>query len=812
MIKGSRIKIYRTSFCISLFLFVISFTCAQDTLLYSSTPGLFKVRYIQNAGERDKNSNEIIETIAEDAIKPPTKTQITLDFQFQIKTVEKIPVVLSLFVSIRNPFLKGDVYFRKFGIRDVLLPDRIDLDMRVWKKTDPTSVMESKVSHLLWTGSDSPVFIGEIHGFGKNWDTLEVKNLFFYHDEEALSLFKEKVHLINDYFASSFVADSLLLMADAMDLRNTGQDPLNFIRLREINKMVDLFNRKKFLEKLDLIDHDPAGLNAKMIRLFKFSKSADMTFRENLRKNEIINQDFSIDSMVNYFLSGILRYIRWSLIMTTYNGRIYQEYLDDYFVKPAFGSDDPELQRELLVKLFPGSDPDSLFKSLSETLKKAYERQAEWLMQQDQFTEAVKILENESQFCQVNPYLAGEMTDRKLQARAVRGIYLSYLAVAEMCTENGKYNMAQDYLAKAQGYRHDDPDSGNSDSLFNKVFHKIFNTWIAGCDSLAAHGEFEKAVNCYHQIETRLDTSFHAGHEEIAIRINLAKKSLMHDSLGRIVYRNDMINLLTTGESKIWTGRYNAAGIFADSVEQQFRVKGFAYDSLVVKAIREYRKKIKSHRCWDSNESFEILILRAQNEIEKKHFTEAGVLLDSALSVAASAPLCNINIAQVMDTLKKYSVASQYQQNIIDIRKNIGVNKYDEVLEKHSLNEGLYHKNDLIRFGLELFPLYGIIVSKGDPLFMGHAIVFYFNRDSLAEAFRYVKLLRSQGYPRRNAKDLLEILGKKMGAEDFRKYPEGNPDSLVEGYIGDNGWFRNFKTSYLNEWSKRKEIKRLQQR
>jgi hypothetical protein len=493
--------------------------------------------------------------------------------------------------------------------------------------------------------------------------------------------------------------------------------------------------------------------------------------------------------------------------MTAYNGHIYQEYLDDYFVRPAFGKDDPELLRELLLTLFPGSDPDFLYKSLSETLKKAYEKEAEGLMQKDQFAEAVKILDHESQFCRVNPYLAGEMTNQKLKAKALQGIYSSYLAVAEMCTENGKYDLAQNYLAKALGFRHAESDSIGSDSLFNNVFHSIFNTWIAGCDSLAVNGEFEQAVNCYHQIASRLDTSLIAGREEIAARINLATKTLMHDSLGRKIYRDDMINQLLHGESKIWTGQYHAASVFADSVEQLFRTNGFENDSMVMKAIRGYRKKIRAQICWDSKESFEILILRAQNEIEKKHFLKSGVLLDSALFIAASAPSCNINGTKVTDTLKKYSFAIQYQRNLLDIRQNIRVNNYNKVLEEHMLNEKLFLKNNLPRFGLELFPLYDVIASKEDPLFTAHAIVFYSNRESLAEAFRYVKLLRSQGYPRRNAKDLLEILGKKIGREDFRKYPSENPDSLLEQYTAGDEWFGKFETSYLKEWSSKKVTK-----
>jgi len=283
----------------------------------------------------------------------------------------------------------------------------------------------------------------------------------------------------------------------------------------------------------------------------------------------------------------------------------------------------------------------------------------------------------------------------------------------------------------------------------------------------------------------------------------------MHDTLERDKYRDDMINQLNAGKSLIWTGQFTAAGVYADSVEKQLTTNGFVNDPLVVDALRNYRNKIRSQICRDAKEAFEILVLRVQNEIDRKHFIRSEVLLDSALSIATSAPLCKINVNDVKDTLNRYSAAIRYQKNSIEIRNSIRNRRYDEVLGEYNALRSFYYKNDVVHLGLDMFPLYDIIEASQDPLFTGHAIVFYSNRDSLSEAFRYVNLLRSQGYPRRNAKDMLEILGKKMAAEDFIKYPLKDPFLLLEEYTGDDGWFRKFRVCYLKEWEKRLRIKKI---
>src|ERR1035438_3237694 len=184
-----------------------------------------------------------------------------------------------------------------------------------------------------------------------------------------------------------------------------------------------------------------------------------------------------------------------------------------------------------------------------------------------------------------------------------------------MCAENGKYTMAREYLVKSQAYRHADTGTTGSDSLFNRVFHKIYGSWTATCDSLAAHGDFEEAVNCYRQLENRIDTSLHQGRKDIDRRINLATNSMKSDPFGKIQYRDELIKQLHQSESLIWTGRYKAAGIFADSVEKQFRTNGLEDDSEVLNILGQYRKKIREQVCWDATEAFGILFIRAQTKI-----------------------------------------------------------------------------------------------------------------------------------------------------------------------------------------------------
>jgi tetratricopeptide (TPR) repeat protein len=791
-----------TYYLLSFFFSVVFSAPAQDILLYNSPAGSFTFKYVKNGSIKDKSTNEIIETIAEDVIKPPTRTRISLDYQLMLKTVEKAPGVVDLFAVIQKTNMKGDVHFRKFDIRDVLHPDRFDLAFRIRKRSDSTSMMEADMGHLSWSGTEKPVYITEIHGFGKNWDTLEIKDVTFYHDQDALTIFTERIHLINDYYASSFVADSLLKIADAMDLRKTGEYPILFIRLREINKILDLFNTKMFPEKLSLSENDPYGLIPKINILTRFSKSANMTFRENLGKTDMLSLDFTIDSVADYFLTDILRYIRWSLIVTSVNGRIYQEYLDNYFARPVFGKDETEVFQEMLSKLYSGLNQDSLYRTLSMILKRAYERKAEMLMQQDQYSEAVKILENEGSFCRRDPYLAGEGPDLKMKVKAMRGIYSSYLSVAEMCTENGKYQLAQKYLVKAQTYRQADSGPRLPDTLFEKVFHRIFDTWMAGCDSLVAQGAFEQAIRCYHQLEDRIDTSLTAGREDIAARIDQATISMMHDPVERVFYREDLIHQLLTGESRIWMGQYKVAAIFADSVENLFKSNGFEDDTFAISAVSKYRKRLLAEYCGDLKESFEILLLRAQNEIEKNNFLKSGVLLDSAISIAGSNTFCEIHTAPAKDTLGKYSFAIRYQKMITETKEDIRIRKFEEVFSRQALNLTFYREHDLGRFGLEIFPLYTIISGMEDPLFTAHAAVFYTTCDNLDEAFRYLVLLRSLGYPKRDSRDLQEVLGKKMAVKDVRKFPRGNPDSLLKQYVTNDDWFGRFERSYRKEWSK----------
>ena len=175
-------------------------------------------------------------------------------------------------------------------------------------------------------------------------------------------------------------------------------------------------------------------------------------------------------------------------------------------------------------------------------------------------------------------------------------------------------------------------------------------------------------------------------------------------------------------------------------------------------------------------------------------------MLDSALSVAASWPLCNINRKEATDLLNKYNAAIRYQQTLMEITKQTGLRKYDEALMINFRNDLLYRKNDLEHLGLAPYSLYDFIASLGDPLFAGHAMVFYANHDSLTEAFRYLKLMRSGGFPKKLTRDAQEVLGKKMAVLDYHVKPASDPDSLLKGYVPDPDWFSRFMSAYRRQW------------
>lgn len=477
----------------------------KDTAMVVSLHRAVAVTYDFNRASKNFNSNEIVKELAGDAVKNVRSTRVSLDFSINVLRETNAEGNTKIKLSFFNPLIGGDNHFRGFKISDVLLPDKGEFEFLVSTGADSSFTSGFRQENFPVTWSETVFRECDYTVFDQSVDSIQLTSIFLYYDEASLDRFHERVRMIHEYYASSAMMDSLLILANSMDLQKEKLYPEYFVIIEEINKAVEVIGRMNLPVALNLETYDPRDFRRKYSDLFKLSKSVTMTFEERLEKADTIHSVASADSVVSFFISGIIRYINWALLVNDRNGNIYNEYLDNYYNLHAFG-DDLSVLKKLLGKINPGENPDTLLSHVFQKVLQAYDESSGALMKGNHYAEAIELIEHAKRFSAFNPYTGNVKFDESAQNEAANGIFASYLGVAEGSIKNRKFEMAENYLAKARAYRLNKFFSVKSDSLYKAVFMRLVQDKMTDCESLAKDSRFEESLDCLRYLEAGYDS------------------------------------------------------------------------------------------------------------------------------------------------------------------------------------------------------------------------------------------------------------------------------------------------------------------
>jgi len=894
--------IHRILFSLLVFVSISTMLNAQDTIAVFTTPVSVKITWDPNESPRNAVNNIIIREIAKDVIKSLKSIQLVL--RTTLKSYLLTSKGVTYFrISFDTFDLSGDHRYRKFSFSDVMKPSLISFTLQRRLIQDSLLVNEFENLTLSVKKNDSIVLpiLKEDYNENPGWLTLD--NIHVFYGETELSFFNKRKRLIDDYYASAAIADSLEPVMKSMDFKIPDLYPEYLIRLEEINKIEQLIQSRNFEQKLSLHLYDPKNLVRKQHDLMRFSLSSAMTFESALDTITFINPRHTNDSLIGGFMAVMQRYMRWSFLINERNSNIYREFLDRFYSMNAFGNDE-QVFLKLIRRVYPGSDADSVFRVVLSKLKEAYHQRAESFSAGSQFAEAVDLLDQLRQLENKFMFLKDTLHEQAARTKAAYGIYSSYIGVAENSLKRGKTRIAKWYLDKAVQYAMANPSLIQTDTLYRNVLLAFHLSSMDGCDAIYMRGDFAGAIECYNEFHRSLDSlSSSVLAKDLAQRIDKAREGLFFDliaevkrsvrleepdsalilfdqavavknrvagitvlsssvdslnpvidqyryevliteveqygfkrqftnannalnearkialeqqfpvnpdnpvnplldSLERRIYPGYIEEQLARARPLIWTNQFLQAQQFADSIENILKENGFVNNPEIQSVLKNYRKKIIERICWGASENLDVLMIRAQRNTMNRNYLTAATLYDSALLITRLYPGCGLSQEKVRDSILKYLPAKQYQEMMIKIDGDVSLGIYPGLVNLYLEAGKFYEKNSLQQFGLVYLPLFEYVSTKSkDQLTLG-MVNYYVNGQEVSEAFRYLKLLRIQGFPAGNAKELLKSLGQRMAVNDFKSDPLKDPSILIEQYTGGDQWFAIFAVSYMKEWKR----------
>jgi hypothetical protein len=231
-------NLQRIFFSSIVFLFICSTLQAQDTLEVFVTPVTAKIIYDPNELPHSAVNNIIIREIAKDVIKNLKNIQLIVRTTIKSNLLRSHGVTY-LKISIDTFDLSGDHRYRKFSFSDVMKPSLINLTLQ--RRLNQDSLLVNEFDNLIFSVkmNDSIVLPILKEEYDENPGWLTIDNISFFYDEADLGAFNQRQRLIDDYYASAAIADSLEPVMESMDFKRTDLYPEYLIRIEEINKTVD---------------------------------------------------------------------------------------------------------------------------------------------------------------------------------------------------------------------------------------------------------------------------------------------------------------------------------------------------------------------------------------------------------------------------------------------------------------------------------------------------------------------------------------------------------------------------------------------
>lgn len=517
---------------ITLFLWLITLPvliCAQQVTFRSSVPLSFSVPYRFSDGGIYTNGNAVLREMARDVLREPWQVRVRISFKLSVVIdLRGDKNHLSLFCI--NPVVGGDTVFRRFPVGDVLLPSKINMKLRWANRLDTTSFSEASVNNNLFSRGDTLVCSFPIASFDPMVDTLMIRKVELYYDSLAFTLFKNRLDLINDYYASGVLLDSLEQMAAKIHIADPAALPSNFLKVEEFNKVIERIKSRDFPSTLLMRGFDPGRLNEKYSAMFKQSRTLTFNFLDELKKTGAIPWNGNTDMLASEYTERILSYIHRSKLMDHLQSQIYQDFLDHCVDGSSFPPEENVFVM-LFSKMYPDSRIDTMATYISRRIYSSYRDKAAKLLKKNQYSEAFSMMDHARIFTQRNPFFDGVNADDHLQSQAAYGIYNSYTGIAQECIRNRNYTMADAYLAKADQYARDHPALIGSDSLYLAVFSGLFFLRNSDCDLLLDQLKFEEALDCYGDFEKKYDDrDLVFVRQKLEEKKNLARTGLFRES------------------------------------------------------------------------------------------------------------------------------------------------------------------------------------------------------------------------------------------------------------------------------------------
>jgi len=457
---------FHTAAIFILFLYLSFSANGQGTTIVTndfSYTSLFQ--NVASPGPRDSYSNFIIQEIARSIPKRVEYTSFSLSYLMNQK-INKLDSAHYFFkAELKNFTATGDVLYKGINISKKLIPGEIDYTVKIFRKqSGGMNIAGQQSGVMVFQKNISAQALNDNLGYFPlpelNFSdtvndaqyTISVENPTLYFNERSKNNFLNQVAFINDYYSTDAI---IAAQKDKLHgIQPDNIDLLSFyeIELREVEQSIASIDSRQFPQTLSLHENDPMQFMPKMQDLVTQATQMRATLNQRLsvldqlfcqRGNDLMSQG-KIAEAASYYNKAIQ-------VNPYYAPAQYQlarmEYNSGNLDTAAY------MVNHGLLKMSPDQSTQQLLVQLGNTIYSTMLTNGDKYNTEQKYNEAIASFERAQWLCSTTTGMVCTEQVRKGLAQARYGIYHSYLQVAEKAIQNGRLDIAGNYINQSMEYQ-----------------------------------------------------------------------------------------------------------------------------------------------------------------------------------------------------------------------------------------------------------------------------------------------------------------------------------------------------------------------
>ncbi|QCR23427.1 hypothetical protein [Pontibacter sp. SGAir0037] len=774
----------------SVFLLVAFAATAQSKLLFDET---LPESYLIKAGNSQASIHSIINLLQGNVQpdrggRPNRKPEFVVKYEQQARVIDEGDN-LRVSVVLDKINITGDVIYRGFHLGSALLPDQVkysakllnsqNKEIATWSQT--TAFHKDRLTLISATIPDTAT----VQRF-----MLKVEEKELIYSAESIVHLQQHLDLIQSYYAAEASINQALQQLYSISAEDVDRMTLHDRNLKQLEETFEGLKKASYREKLNLKQHDPQKLLAKMSEL-----------EQNLQaKRSAINH--ALATLDQQFYNKGIAY------MNAGNASVAQAYFAKSIeVNPAFAPAHLQMARldfingyikeaatrtlDIMTRMRIDPQTAQIGLALAQDIYGAYIVNGNNFTSRGDYQSALATFGQARNFCSAIGGLRCNLP--ALNEGEGRAAYGAYRAIVEdgrrFLSRNDLVNAeraASDAQTFQRDYKHVLADAREADELQNKVKQQYYLRHIDQGKVYLSARNYQEAL---YQFEAALDLEHTYAFQpvrELGPLAQQAAKPVLIEKL-RQGYEQAMRNSLADAR---------ATASIALDMQNRFALE---QDKEVVDRYKQLTERIQTQECINTQAAYDKHQENARELVKGKKYLAADQAYQAALKVAAGMPACNIATFTATDGRMAIAKAVSYQQMLENINHLVTKSRFTEAIAAYEEAEKYYLAEQVGKFGLNHISLFNFARDNQKQSFTAAVIGYYANRQQEKIAMQLLTSLLDKGYSKGKTKKVQQQLGKQLALKDASAGAAGTPKALSATYTNGNKKLKQLGKAYEKE-------------